>query len=121
MPIRRRSSVSRTWRAAALSEFRDDHPGHITDLAAILRNMGRKPPAGGNVQRQGRDRRAAGRAGDPRGERCAAPRPTTPTRAYERAVNHRDASGAALPLLQQCLVDERRHCEWVLAGLDRLR
>ena len=107
---------------SALAAFKEDHLRHVSELSTVLREMGKAPPEEGSMKSLLAKGKVVigGLMGDKAILEAMRSNEADTNTAYERAVNHRDATPAALSVLQQGLADERRHCEWVLANLRRL-
>jgi uncharacterized protein (TIGR02284 family) len=106
----------------ALAEFKGDHERHIEDLSAILREMAVTPPERGSAKTlltKGKVMIGA-LMGDKAILSAMRTNEADTNTAYERAVDHPDVAPATRTVLERNLADERRHCDWILATLERL-
>ncbi len=98
-----------------LREFMADHQRHTENLATYLRAMGEEVPEGPG----GKALLAAGKVvvadlfGDKAVLKAMKTNEDDTNTAYERAVNHADATPEIRATLQENLQDERRHRAWI--------
>jgi uncharacterized protein (TIGR02284 family) len=106
-----------------LSRFKQDHVRHTIDLGQILRSMGMAPPREGDAKSLLTKGKVVlgGLLGDKAILQAMKTNEDDTNTAYERAVKHRDASGEAQSALERGLADERRHREWMVETIERLR
>jgi uncharacterized protein (TIGR02284 family) len=107
---------------SALAGFRRDHLRHIEELGAALSAMGKTPPKESDMKAlltQGKVV-LAGLVGDKAILRAMKTNEDDTNIAYERAVQHRDASPELRHTLEAGLADERRHRAWLIETIERL-
>ena len=112
--------VNAGWRSS-LIEFRRDHLRHIEELGEALSAMGRDPPKDGDMKSfltQGKVV-VAGLIGDTAILQAMKTNEDDTNKAYERGVQHRDASLSLRAVLQRALADERRHRGWMIEQIER--
>jgi uncharacterized protein (TIGR02284 family) len=107
---------------STLSGFRQDHLRHIDELGEVLSAMGKTPPARGDmtsVLTQGKVV-LGGLMGDKTILQAMKTNEEDTNTAYERAVQHRDATPALHATLERALSDERRHRDWMVETIQLL-
>ncbi len=107
---------------SALAGFRRDHLRHIEELGAALAAMGKTLPKESDMKAllaQGKVV-LAGLVGDKAILRAMKTNEGDTNIAYERAVQHRDASPELRQTLEAGLADERRHRAWLIETIERL-
>ncbi|GAA0579259.1 DUF2383 domain-containing protein [Caenispirillum bisanense] len=106
----------------ALRGFQRDHERHVTELNALTRDLGGTPPGGGDfkeVLTTGKVK-LADMFGDKAILQAMKTNEDDTNTAYERAVNHAEATPTARTCFQGALGDERRHREWLEDTVARL-
>jgi uncharacterized protein (TIGR02284 family) len=109
-------------RRSTLAGFRQDHLRHIDELGEMLSAMGKTPPDRGNMKgvlSQGKIVLGA-LMGDKAVLQAMKINEDETNAAYERAVQHRDATPALHQTLERALCDERRHRDWMVETIQML-
>jgi uncharacterized protein (TIGR02284 family) len=106
---------------STLTQFKQDHLRHIDELGQCLSGMGKTPPQGGDMKSMLTQGKVV--LGSMMGDKAIIQAMKTneddTNTAYERAVNHRDATPQVHAILERNLQDERRHREWMVDTLDK--
>lgn len=105
-----------------LQAFKADHDRHVTELRDLLARLGGAPTAGAGLKSMLTQGKVAMGAlfGDKAILRAMKSNEDDTNTAYERALRHKDADAAAVPVLERGLADERRHRQWIEETLARL-
>jgi uncharacterized protein (TIGR02284 family) len=107
---------------STLAGFRQDHLRHIDELGEVLSAMGGTPPGRGDMKSvltQGKVV-LGGLMGDKAILQAMKTNEDDTNTAYERAVQHRDATPALHGTLERALSDERRHRDWMVETIQML-
>jgi uncharacterized protein (TIGR02284 family) len=107
---------------SALSAFKQDHLRHIDDLGGLLSSMGKTPPRDGDMKSILTKGKVVlgGLMGDKAILQAMKTNEDDTNTAYERAVQHKDASATVHDTLERALGDERRHRQWMVETIARL-
>ncbi len=107
---------------STLAGFRQDHLRHIDELGEALTALGRTPPREGDMKSwltQGKVV-LGGLMGDKAILQAMKTNEDDTNTAYERGVQHRNASPGLRAILTHGLEDERRHREWIVETIRLL-
>jgi uncharacterized protein (TIGR02284 family) len=111
---------------ARMQEFKAEHDRHVTELRDLIARLGGAPAAGAGLKSMLTQGKVAMGAlfGDKAILKAMKSNEDDTNTAYERALKHKEIDGAAVPVLERGLADERRHLAWIeetLAELERRR
>lgn len=106
----------------SLGRFMADHRQHVTDLSALVREMGEKPQEEADFKRVLTKGKVvlAGLLDDSAVLKAMKSNEDDTNSAYERATQHRDAPERVMAVFQKNLGDERRHREWIERRLQSI-
>ena len=104
---------------AAMRKFKADHLRHTQELAACLRELGRKAPTEGDMMQLLTTGKVvvAGIVGDAAILAAMRTNESDTVTAYDRAVNHPDCPEKILGVLRRGQRDEHRHRAWIVGAL----
>ena len=107
---------------SALNGFCQDHLRHVEELGAQLSALGREPPREGDMKSVLAKGKVVlgGLMGDKAILQAMKTNEDDTNTAYERAVQHKDASATVHDTLERALGDERRHRQWMVETIARL-
>lgn len=107
---------------SSLQGFQKDHERHVTELTALMRELGGTPPGGGDFKQMLTTGKVkmADFLGDKAILQAMKTNEDDTNTAYERAASHGDATPAARTLFEGNLADERRHRAWIEETVARL-
>ncbi|HZT18388.1 MAG TPA: ferritin-like domain-containing protein [Dongiaceae bacterium] len=105
-----------------LGNFRQDHLRHTRELGEHLSTLGHAPPREGDAKGLLTKGKVvlAGMIGDKAILQAMKTNEDDTNTAYERAVQHRQASASIRETLERGLSDERRHRDWMVTTIERL-
>ena len=107
---------------SVMGVFREDHLRHIDELGQALAALGRTPPKEGDMKSLLAKGKVVlgGLIGDKTILQAMNANEDDTSTAYERAVQHRNASPTLRSVLERGLADERKHRDWMVEQIDAL-
>src|SRR6185437_7765712 len=104
-----------------LTGFKQDHLRHVDELGAFLSELGKSPPQEGGMKSYLTKGKVvlAGLVGDKTILQAMKTNEDDTNTAYERAVNHGQATPQIRAALEDALGDERRHREWMVETIEK--
>ena len=107
---------------SVMGGFREDHLRHIDELGRALAALGRNPPKEGDMKSLLTKGKVVlgGLMGDKTILQAMKTNEDDTNTAYERAVQHRNASPTLRSVLERGLADERKHRDWMVEQIDAL-
>lgn len=106
-----------------LTRFMGDHRQHVTDLTALVRDMGEKPQDEADFKRVLTKGKVVlgGLIDDEAVLKAMKSNEDDTNKAYERATQHQGVPERVMAVFQKNLGDERRHREWIERRLEAMK
>lgn len=106
----------------AMQGMLGDHENHVRELGDLLRAQGKEPPTGTDAK--GMLTKGKVVMADLMGDKAILQAMKTneddTNTAYDRAVNHNDATPEVKAVLEKAQADEHRHKAWITETIDKL-
>lgn len=107
----------------SLTRFMGDHRQHVTDLSALVQEMGEEPPTEGDFKRVLTKGKVVlgGLVDDEAVLKAMKSNEDDTNKAYERATQHQGVPDRVMSVFQKNLGDERRHREWIERRIEGMK